>query len=325
MSPGGGRAASPGAAAATTPGAPPRLARGLTSTDARLPAACPELVRQTADEISGASQQPLASASTNAALPVASGVAVGAGTASGDTVVGEAGGAELGGRGSPGALPRKRRRRGELQSLGGPEVLPAAGVDEETQEIAPRRSARVAARTVVQHVRSRIVIGFGERVEDVAADETLRLRASRLPSDDTAQSAAGDVAVSAGAVSGEPGLTEAGRRETGAFVSAGGVLRRRERGEAPASSTSEPEVVGAAGSQAETRLVSTRRSGRVGRIVTGFDRRIDDVAGDEARRSAEEAQRAAARRNAGTRGRMTGFSGEDLDRGAGGAWHAGRR
>ena len=169
----------------------------------------------------------------------------------------------MGGRGCPGALPRKRRRRGEVQSLGGPEVLPAAGVEAETQEAAPRRSARVAGRTVEQHVRSRIVTGFGERVEDVAADETRRLRASRLPSADTAQSAAGDVAVSAGAVSGEPGLAEAGRRETGGYVSAGGVLRRRERGGAPASSTSEPEVVGAAGAQAETRLVSSRRSGRV--------------------------------------------------------------
>ena len=129
--------------------------------------------------------------------------------------------------------------------------------------------------------------------------------------------------------------TAAGRRETGAYVSAGGVLRRRERGDGSASTTSVSEVVGAAGAQAETRLVPSRRSGRVAartdeqhvrsRIVTGFDRRIDDVAAYEAHRTAEEGQRAAARRNEGTRGRMTGFGGEDLDRGAGGAWHAGRR
>ena len=130
----------------------------------------------------------------------------------------EAGRSERGGRGSPGALPRKRRRRGEAQtsSAGGPEVYLAAGVDAETQEAAPRRSARVAARTVAQHVRSRIVSGFAEeRVEDVAADET--------------------------------------------------------------------------------------------------------------RRIAEGARRGDARRDEGTRGRMTSFSGEDLDRGAGGVRRAGRR
>ena len=43
------------------------------------------------------------------------------------------------------------------------------------------------------------------------------------------------------------------------------------------------------------------------------------------RRIAEGARRGDARRNEGTRGRMTVFSGGDLDRGAGGAWHAGRR
>ena len=218
MSPGRGLAASPRAAAASTPSASPRLARGSTSTDARLPAACLEMVKQTAAESPGASQQACASASINAALRVASGAAVGAGAASGETGLVEAGWSETGGRGSPGAPPRKRRRRGEAQtsSAGGPEVYLAAGVDAETQEAAPRRSARVAARTVAQHVRSRIVSGFAEeRVEDVAADET--------------------------------------------------------------------------------------------------------------RRIAEGARRGDARRDEGTRGRMTSFSGEDLDCGAGGAWRAGRR
>lgn len=62
------------------------------------------------------------------------------------------------------------------------------------------------------------------------------------------------------------------------------------------------------------------------RIVTGFgSERIEDVAADERRRVAEGAQRGDRRRETGTRGRMTTSGGEDLDRSAGGAWHAGRR
>ena len=112
--------------------------------------------------------------------------------------------------------------------------------------------------------------------------------------------------------------------------------RKRERGEAPASSTSALEVADAAGAQAETEVAPPRRSGRVAartdeqrvrsRIVTGFGHeRVDDLAADEARRIAEGARRGDARRNEGTRGRMTDFTGDDLDRGAGGAFRLGRR
>ena len=69
---------------------------------------------------------------------------------------------------------------------------------------------------------------------------------------------------------------------------------------------------------------SSRHSG--GRIVTGFGlARIDDVVADEQRRVNEGARRGDQRREAGTRGRMTTYSGEDLDRSAGGAWRSGRR
>ena len=62
------------------------------------------------------------------------------------------------------------------------------------------------------------------------------------------------------------------------------------------------------------------------RIVTGFGReRVDDVAAQESRREAEGVRRGVARRDEGTRGRMTSLGGEDLDRGAGGPWQARRR
>ena len=63
-----------------------------------------------------------------------------------------------------------------------------------------------------------------------------------------------------------------------------------------------------------------------GRIVCGFGaERVVDVAADERRRVAEGARRGDERRETGTRGRLTDRTGADLDRGAGGAWHAGRR
>ena len=63
-----------------------------------------------------------------------------------------------------------------------------------------------------------------------------------------------------------------------------------------------------------------------GRIVSGFGaERVVDVAADERRRIAEGARRGDERRETGARGRMTDGTGADLDRSAGGAWHAGRR
>ena len=62
------------------------------------------------------------------------------------------------------------------------------------------------------------------------------------------------------------------------------------------------------------------------RVVTGFGmERVDDVLEDERRRISEGAERGDRRREAGDRGRMRDLHGGDLDRSAGGAWHAGRR
>ena len=69
-----------------------------------------------------------------------------------------------------------------------------------------------------------------------------------------------------------------------------------------------------------------RISGNQRRIVKGFGSEcVEDVARDEERRIAQGVRRGDRRREQGTRGRMVDFSGADLDRGAGGAWHAGRR
>ena len=62
------------------------------------------------------------------------------------------------------------------------------------------------------------------------------------------------------------------------------------------------------------------------RIVIGFgSERIDDEVAGEARRVEGGVHRAARRREEGERGRMHDWDNNDLDRGAGGAWHAGRR
>ena len=68
--------------------------------------------------------------------------------------------------------------------------------------------------------------------------------------------------------------------------------------------------------------------GRAGapRIVSGFgSERVEDVASHEQQRESEAMARASRRSAEGFRGRMTGFSGENLDRAAGGPWQAGRR
>ena len=71
---------------------------------------------------------------------------------------------------------------------------------------------------------------------------------------------------------------------------------------------------------------SHRAPGARSRIVTGFgSERVDDVTADEARRIADGVRRGVQRRETGSRGRMTDYSGADLDRSAGGAWHVGRR
>ena len=62
------------------------------------------------------------------------------------------------------------------------------------------------------------------------------------------------------------------------------------------------------------------------RIVTGFGReRVEDVAQHARRMDSEGVRRGVRRRDEGTRGRMTGFGGEDLDRAVGRAWQLGSR
>jgi len=62
------------------------------------------------------------------------------------------------------------------------------------------------------------------------------------------------------------------------------------------------------------------------RVVSGFgEERVADVYAQRQQRDAAGLRRASSRREEGTRGRMTGFDGQDLDRSRGGAWHAGRR
>ena len=93
------------------------------------------------------------------------------------------------------------------------------------------------------------------------------------------------------------------------------------------TSSSREEVVAlSAEQQAGAAGAAVQSSGRRGRIVSGFgSERIDDIREDEERVGADARERAARRREEGTRGRMTGFDGGDIDRSAGGAWHLGRR
>ena len=140
-----------------------------------------------------------------------------------------------------------------------------------------------------------------------------------------------DAAGASGSGGVQPGSAEGGWPESEARGSARDVVPKRRR-----NTTSARGAVDGADAEAEAQVAAPRRSARVAarteqqrfrsRIVSGFgDERVDDVAADEANRIAAGAGRGDARRNEGTRGRMTDFTGADLDRGAGGAWHAGRR
>ena len=61
------------------------------------------------------------------------------------------------------------------------------------------------------------------------------------------------------------------------------------------------------------------------RIVSGFGaERCEDVDAQRRRLDREESSRAAVRRDDWQRGRARDFQDRDLDRGAGGPWHAGR-
>ena len=122
---------------------------------------------------------------------------------------------------------------------------------------------------------------------------------------------------------------EVGESVSGGARSAGGDVSVR---------ASAPPAAGAdavyAGGGSEVAVTSVDRAAgraevsRAGgpRIVTGFgSERVEDVASHEMQRESEAMARAARRRGEGSRGRMTGFDGEDLDRAAGGPWQAGRR
>ncbi len=132
-----------------------------------------------------------------------------------------------------------------------------------------------------------------------------------------------------------------------AGAAAPGLLRRRaggkgrgERGGAghvPTPALGEPALAGGDGfvhtgvpataPEAAAPAPRNRSAAAQGRrIVTGFgSERVEDLVADERRREAEGARRGVARREEGTRGRMTTFGGEDLDRAAGGPWQSGRR
>ena len=78
-------------------------------------------------------------------------------------------------------------------------------------------------------------------------------------------------------------------------------------------------VVGAAGEAARVRGAGSRR------IVSGFgEERVEDVGGLAARREEEALARHRLRAEEGARGRAVDFHGQDLDRGAGGAFSLGR-
>ena len=72
---------------------------------------------------------------------------------------------KTGGRRSAGGA---KRRRCEAQGIGTAAPRDVAGAVTGAQTAEPRRSARVAARTIVQRVRSRIVTGFDRREDDVS-------------------------------------------------------------------------------------------------------------------------------------------------------------
>ena len=111
------------------------------------------------------------------------------------------------------------------------------------------------------------------------------------------------------------------RRASGVAALEEPTLRRSNRlaGRGPDLRPGVTEVRGKASTSAQA-------PARGARVVSGFGaERIEDVRAHGERVEAEALVRAARRREEGTRGRATGFDGEDIDRGTGGAWHAGRR
>ena len=120
-----------------------------------------------------------------------------------------------------------------------------------------------------------------------------------------------------------------GRGKGAGVVEEEAVAPRRSArfaGKAPAQQRNVAEVRGAGARERTAALRVASVPAASARIVTGFgSERVDDVVADERRRVAEGAWRGDHRREEGTRGRMTSFGGEELDRAAGGAWHAGRR
>lgn len=149
--------------------------------------------------------------------------------------------------------------------------------------------------------------GRGGEADAVAGTAPASVRGS-------ARSEAGDRAARASAT---PASARGGVRGGGANAEvAPAALRRSARVVAVEASSQ-------ASSAPASASASARGGGRIVQLI-GRDR-VDDVAADERRRSAEGARRGDQRREAGARGRMTTFSGEDLDRSAGGAWRAGQR
>ena len=91
-----------------------------------------------------------------------------------------------------------------------------------------------------------------------------------------------------------------------------------------ATQSASPVRMSGGGALVQSTAGQTRAS-RGSCIVSGFGaERVVDIASHERRRDAEALGRAHRRREEFTRGRMTTFNGEDLDRSAGGPWRANR-
>ena len=226
-------------------------------------------------------------------------------------------------------------------------ALPDAKLKEATA-VAERRAKAVAPAAVAAQERSAEVPaagrgrggGRGRRGRGV---QTVAVASSAA---DARPAGAGRGAVRAAAPAASGTAPESGEG-SGAGAAAAGHLRRRaggkgrgERGCAghvPTPALGEPALAGGDGfvhtgvpataPEAAAPAPRNRSAAAQGRrIVTGFgSERVEDLVADERRREAEGARRGVARREEGTRGRMTSFGGEDLDRAAGGPWQAGRR
>ena len=185
--------------------------------------------------------------------------------------------------------------------------------------VAARRSPVVAAASTPRRLRAKT------RLDGSAQASPGSTRAVPEPFVAVAQSACTEeprASASVGAgVRGRQSLLK--RRSGAAMLEDPGLRRRFVRF---GTDDSGDVDIGRDGDGCGVHVAPARAAARSGVIVSGFgSSRVEDVAGDERQRVAAGALRGDQRRNDGTRGRMTTFGGEDLDRSEGGAWHARRQ